>query len=142
MHSSEDCPEEFLRDDQPAGRRSVPLFHLPPQESSGNGTNATQPAFTKRALQLQFTQSHCSQIHAQSNFALKCIDRGPKHDEGKDKQNVMVRPPEVDRNSKQDRSPIHSKNGGFLLPRSSPVISRHQPLSCHALGTSASTPSG
>ncbi|KAI3356405.1 hypothetical protein L3Q82_017206 [Scortum barcoo] len=120
---------------QPAGSGSVPPLLLSPPESSGGETTFShrrpQPTFTKRTHDEAFTHSHLSHLKPPSH-----TDRAPSvhADEGEDDEGR--------KGSKQDSSLLHPDEGNFLLPRSSPVISRrHRPVSWHGGGANTSAPS-
>lgn len=140
--------EEFSHQDhQSAGFGSVPHLLLSPAETAGRETNATfshqrtKPTLTRRTA---ITQSHHFQLKSQSSSALHNTDRTPDGhaDEGGGGTKGILRGPEADDWNTKDSSLLHPEGESFLLPRSSPVISRrHRPVSWHGDGTDTSAPS-
>ncbi|KAM9346917.1 protein associated with UVRAG as autophagy enhancer [Symphorus nematophorus] len=115
-------PAEFSHQNHPSsGSGSVPLLLLSPPETSAGETNAVshqrpQPSLTKRTHEAAFTPSHQSS------------DRVP-HSHTVDGEDGR-------KGNKEDSSLLHPEDEGFLLPRSSPVISRrHRPVSWHGEDT-------
>ncbi|XP_037644952.1 protein associated with UVRAG as autophagy enhancer [Sebastes umbrosus] len=125
------APEESSHQNhQPAGSGSIPLLLLSPPETSGGETNPTfsikrpQPTYTKRSHHEAFRRSHPSRLNPHSSSA-----EDGDGEEGRKRNG-------------EDLSLQHPKNKTFLLPRSSPVISRrHRPISWHGGGTNASASS-
>ncbi|XP_027147099.1 protein RUBCNL-like isoform X3 [Larimichthys crocea] len=140
--------EEFShQDNQSAGFGSVPHLLLSPAETAGGETNATfshqrtKPTLTRRTA---ITQSHHFQLKSQSSSALHNADRTPDGhaDEGGGGTKGILSGPEADNWNTKDSSLLHPEGESFLLPRSSPVISRrHRPVSWHGDGTDTSAPS-
>ncbi|XP_051259201.1 protein associated with UVRAG as autophagy enhancer isoform X14 [Dicentrarchus labrax] len=126
-------PEEFFpQKHQSTGSGQIPLLLLSPAE------------ITKRTHRVAVTQSHHSHWNQHSSSALYTIDKPPNSptEEGEAGRKGNIRPPKADNGSKEDQSLLHPEDQGFLLPRSSPVISRrHRPLSWHGGGTDTSAPS-
>lgn len=137
------APEECShQNQQPADPGSVPLLLLTPPETSAGETNTTfsrqhsQLAFTKRTHDKAFTQSH--QLNPHPSSAVNNTDEAPNRpaageDDGGE---------EGGKENKEDLSVLHLEDTTFLLPRSSPVISRrHRPISWHGGGTDTSASS-
>ncbi|XP_035531841.1 uncharacterized protein LOC118338671 [Morone saxatilis] len=126
-------PEEFSpQKHQSTDSGPIPLLLLSQAEN------------TKRTHQVAVTRSHHSHWNQHSSSALYTIDKAPNSpaEEGEDGRKGNVRPPKADNRSKEDQSLLHPEDQGFLLPRSSPVISRrHRPLSWHGGGIDTSAPS-
>ncbi|XP_034741045.1 protein associated with UVRAG as autophagy enhancer isoform X1 [Etheostoma cragini] len=123
--------ESSQRNNQQAGSGPVPLLLLSPPETSGGEPNAalphqrSQPTKTKRTHQ----RSCCSRSKPRTNNASKCHAEDDGDDGG-------------GRGNKEDSSLLHPGSRSFLLPRSSPVISRrHMPISWHGVCTDTSDPS-
>ncbi|XP_044073601.1 protein associated with UVRAG as autophagy enhancer isoform X2 [Siniperca chuatsi] len=134
-------PEEVSHQNhRPAGSGSIPLLLLSPPEASEGETNTTfshqhlQPTFTKWTHHEAFAPSPHSQLNPHSSSALHNSDKAPNShaDEGEDDDSEEGR---------KGNTVLHPEDESFLLPRSSPVISRHhRPVSWHGGGSDTSAP--
>lgn len=130
--------QDFPQSQQFTSSGSVPLLILPPETSGREATfhhQCPSPTLPKTKHTL-FTLHNTEKVpHVHS-------------DEGIDDENTLTAPkgnlrqPEDDVQDKQEASLLHSEEGNFLLPRSSPVISRrHRTCSFHGGRTDPSKPS-
>ncbi|XP_031142709.1 protein associated with UVRAG as autophagy enhancer isoform X2 [Sander lucioperca] len=131
--------ESSRRNHQPAGSGLVPLLLVSPPETRVGEANKTlphrrsQPTLTKRThprSRRSRSKPRCSSaLHDNVNKASK----SHAEDDGDDGR---------ERRNKEDSSLLHPGSRNFLLPRSSPVISRrHRPVSWHDLRTDTTDPS-
>ncbi|XP_040005276.1 protein associated with UVRAG as autophagy enhancer isoform X2 [Xiphias gladius] len=130
---------------QSAGSGSIPLLLLSPPETGGGESTFShqlpQPTFTTRTHELASVRSHPSQLNPRSSSdkATNRYDDRGEDDGGDEGRSGNPRPPEAENRSRRDPSLLHPEAERFLLPRSSPVISR-RPLSWHGEETDTSTP--
>ncbi|XP_071328760.1 protein associated with UVRAG as autophagy enhancer [Trachinotus anak] len=129
-----------------AGSGSIPLLLLSPPETCAGETTISrqlpQTASTERTENKAFVPPHASQLNPRSS-----TDTDKTTDEGEDAdsegvRNRNLRPPQGENRSKEALSLLRPEVERFLLPRSSPVISRqHRPVSWHGGETATSDPS-
>uniref|UniRef100_A0A4W6CTF7 Rubicon PI3K-binding domain-containing protein n=1 Tax=Lates calcarifer TaxID=8187 RepID=A0A4W6CTF7_LATCA len=136
---------------QSPGSGSVPLLLLSPPESSRGETTLShqppQPA-PQRTHHKTSAHSHPSRCSPRSSSALYNIDKATnshsdvsEDDDSEEGRKGNSRPPETESRSEEDRSLLHPEAERFLLPRSSPVISRrHRPISWHGGETDTTNP--
>ncbi|GLD71033.1 uncharacterized protein AKAME5_002417400, partial [Lates japonicus] len=134
---------------QSPGSGSVPLLLLSPPESSRGETTLShqppQPASTTRTHHKTSVHSHPYRSSPHSSSALYNIDKATnshsdvsEDDDSEEGRKGNSRLPEAESRSEEDRSLLHPEAERFLLPRSSPVISRrHRPISWHGGETDA-----
>ncbi|XP_078118823.1 protein associated with UVRAG as autophagy enhancer isoform X2 [Sander vitreus] len=126
--------ESSRRIHQPAGSGPVPLLLVSQPETSGGEPNTTLPH-----RHSQRTHPHSLRSRSKPRCGSALHDNVTKaskshaEDDGDDGE---------ERRNKEDSSLLHPESRSFLLPRSSPVISRrHRPVSWHDLRTDTTDPS-
>ncbi|XP_026232957.1 protein associated with UVRAG as autophagy enhancer isoform X2 [Anabas testudineus] len=126
---------------QLVGSGPIPLLFLSPPETGEEHTKSShqqpQTTFPKRTHdEVHSNPSRLIPHSSHTGIDTTGHSDGDRNDASGSKGNV--RPPQIDNRTKENPSP---ENEAFLLPRSSPVISRrHRPVSWHGGGTDASDP--
>ncbi|XP_029386864.1 protein RUBCNL-like isoform X2 [Echeneis naucrates] len=118
---------------QSAGPGSIPLLLLSPPGSSGGETTSPERTQTRSLVQSS----------SASSDSVKAANRlGGEGEDDEEGGRRTLSPSGAEVRSREDLSPQNPDPGGFLLPRSSPVVSRrHRPVSWHGEEPDSSGPS-
>ncbi|XP_030613366.1 protein associated with UVRAG as autophagy enhancer [Archocentrus centrarchus] len=124
---------------QSAAVDSTPLLLLSPTETDRGDVSAASSLQHKQSKAKHRKAFKCSR-HSKSNRLSQSSEGVDDDSDRGSKRNL--RTPESDLPTKEELSFLHPEDENFLLPRSSPVISRrHRPISWHGGINNASDPS-
>ncbi|XP_040912665.1 protein associated with UVRAG as autophagy enhancer [Toxotes jaculatrix] len=140
--------EFFQPNHRSADSGPIPLLLLPPPETAAGGTAFT-PQLPQRTRHKAFLHSHLSKPNPHSSSTSHNTDKAAnsvsdvcEDDDSEEGRKGTLKSPEDEKISEEDSSLPHAGVDRLLLPRSSPVISRHhRPISWHGEETNTSAPS-